>query len=160
MKRIAPTANDVPLRIKLDNDFQRFHSACTIIPKEKKQKVAPSSEDTQGDKYDAVIREQEILHTNMVNDFDRGHEEFMEGLDDDMDVGHTIESILEYHNFMIGRFEEYKEQCLALEERFQSSTCEGDGVEKCDDDACEDSSCSNAKRRRCDSEASEGKRGE
>ena len=161
MKRVAPATNALPLRIQLANDFQRFHNACTVIPKEKTQTTASVSEGTEGDKYDAVIRDQEILHTAMVNDFDRTHEEFMESLDDDMDVGHTISSILEYHNFMIARFEEYRDQCLALEERFNkaSSTCEGGGVEKCDDDACEDSTCSSTKRRRCDSGASEGKTG-
>ena len=42
-----------------------------------------------------LLKSQEALHTEMVNDFDRAHETFMEKLEDDMDVTHTISSILE-----------------------------------------------------------------
>jgi len=87
MKRVAPTTdNQIPLQIALTNDFLRYHQTCTVAP----AKVERNNEKQQGkdknDLTDILLKSQEALHTEMVNDFDRAHETFMEKLEDDMDV--------------------------------------------------------------------------
>ena len=167
MKRVAPTTdNQIPLQIALTNDFLRYHQTCTVAP----AKVERNNEKQQGkdinDLTDILLKSQEALHMEMVNDFDRGHETFMEKLEDDMDVTHTISSILEYHNYMVARFEEYKDRFNQVEEHFKNAAANGEDLseklwldEVCDvlsgDDVNETSDASDTeiepikKKRRC-----------
>ena len=129
MKRVAPTTdNQIPLQIALTNDFLRYHQTCTVAP----AKVERNNEKQQGkdinDLTDILLKSQEALHTEMVNDFDRAHETFMEKLEDDMDVTHTISSILEYHNYMVARFEEYKDRFNQVEEHFKNAAANGEDL--------------------------------
>ena len=93
-------------------------------------------------------------------------DQVMEKLEDDMDVTHTISSILEYHNYMVARFEEYKDRFNQVEEHFKNAAANGEDLseklwldEVCDvlsgDDVNETSDASDTeiepikKKRRC-----------
>jgi hypothetical protein len=143
MKRVAPIGGAVPLHIALANDFRRNHEVCTIVPSEKTAEVLSKQNgggDDQVDEQDAIIEQQAMLHSAMISDFDRAHEEFMQSLEDDMAVTYTISRIFDYHEFMTNRFDEYQKQFLALceDEDEVIKTKRTCGNSSCDDSLCDE----------------------
>ena len=142
MQRIGPTENTnptVPFSTALANDFQQFHSGCTVILTDEEKK-------------------REAFHAGLVEEFIQCHEEFIEALQEDVGVAHTINKIQEYHNFMLDRYEEYQEQCAKLEnitgsrstEKRQLDTDISDNESnnckrQCTDRQCTDSACEDMK---------------
>ena len=138
MQRIGPTENTnptVPFSTALANDFQQFHSGCTVILTDEEKK-------------------REAFHAGLVEEFIQCHEEFIEALQEDVGVAHTINKIQEYHNFMLDRYEEYQEQCDILENAASGQSTkkrpyDSDGPSdrpdnskrQCTDDACNDDAC-------------------
>eukprot|EP00943_MAST-04B_sp_MAST-4B-sp1_P005668 g5668.t1 len=144
MKRVAPIGGPVPLHIALANDFRRNHEVCTIVPSEKTaemlSKEVKGGEIDQVDEQDAIIEQQARLHSAMISDFDRAHEEFMQSLEDDMAISYTISKIFDYHEFMTNRFDEYQKQFMALceDEDEIITTKKPCGNSSCDDSLCDE----------------------